>query len=651
MGFRTHYSEVELLAYLDGELSLGRRLLAAQHLRRCWACRQRAAELERDIESVTRGLSQSWSLAPGATSRAKQQFRRRRSGYESARTPRQAWIRHKAIAAVVAGLAVIALSAAFWPRSADRGALPEAASLLSRAASRPPLAGLEPAGGIVSQNFEVTFSENPPGGLKRRARLELHFARDAARASARWIEGNGHVRLSALYDRQSVSVRDGSGVIRRASLSSSAGADLAGLMAEGRDLAQLEAAFGRWLEQKCWEPVSLAADFAQFASRGGARLTVARQRDGAMVLSSSWTRSGERYEATLELDPASLAVRHSQVRLWRGNRCVEISLRPEPVRLIPAALARPDLFELPGLVRGGVAKAPAPEAAEALKAASPAVQLDPQLVWEQEVAIHAALHEAGLCGPDPVEVKASRTGITVTGVVQDEARLRRTMAAIRATNPPPWVGVSLQTVAEAIAEQRATPAAGVETTQAIQAAPGRIRANDLLADYFRAKGAGGRETLEQQVSEFARQSVEASELALLEAWSYQQHWRVSEKAGDWTPSARAYSQLERMMSDHLKRAARAAGANLELLRPLLQQLRPGPAVTPPASASVSPADLPRKADQAHRLALALFAAGASPAAEAGSEAESLSRFEAELRSLQSECGALERRAAQWRGPR
>lgn len=651
MGFRTHYSEEELLAYLDGELSLGRRLLAAQHLRRCWACRQRAAELERDIESVTRGLSQSWSLAPDATSRAKQQFRQRRSGYESSRTPREARVRFKAIAAAVAGLAVIALSAAFWPQPADHGALSEAASLLSQAASRSPLAELDPAGGIVSQNFEVTFSEDPPEGLKRRARLELHFARGAAQASARWIEGDGHVRLSALYDRQAVSVRDGSGVVRSASLGSRSGADLAGLMAEGRDLAQLEAAFGRWLELKCWEPVSLAADFAQFAARDGARLTVARQRDGIMLLSASWARSGERYEAALELDPASLAVRHSQVRLWRGNRCVEISLRPEPVRLVPAALARPDLFDLRGLAHDAVPKALAAETTESSKAAIAAVQLEPQTVWEQEVAIHAALHGVGLCGADPVEVKASRTGIAVTGVVRDEARLRETLAAIRAANPPAWVGVSLQTVAEAIAEQRATPAAGVETAQAIQTASGRIRANDLLADYFRTNGAGGRETLEQQVSEFARQSVEASEHALLEAWSYQQHWRVSERVGSWTPSARATSQMERMMSDHLRRAARAAGANLELLRPLLQQLRPGPVVTPPVSASISPADLPRRADQAHRLALALFASGADPAAEAGSEVESLSRFEAELRSLQSGCGALERRAAQWRGPR
>jgi anti-sigma factor RsiW len=93
MGFHKHYTDEQLLAYVDGELPWVRQLLAAQHLRYCWVCRQRTAELDRDIESVTRWLSQSWRLAPGGTAKAELRFRQIRGGYESAFAPRarQVW--------------------------------------------------------------------------------------------------------------------------------------------------------------------------------------------------------------------------------------------------------------------------------------------------------------------------------------------------------------------------------------------------------------------------------------------------------------------------------------------------------------------------------------------------------------------------------
>lgn len=639
MGFRKHYTDEQLLAYVDGELPWVRRLLAAQHLRHCWACRQRTSELERDIESVTRRLSQSWRLAPGGTAKAKLRFRQMRGGYESAIAPRARRPRRWALVAGAAGLAVLA---GFWLRTGNSPATPDGSTLLARAVRQAPLGGLAgvavPAGDIVQQSFEVTFAELPEGERARQARVDLFFERGSARASAQWTDGAGRAVFVGRYDGESSVVRDAGGVIRRARLSKGSGLDLAQVVAEGGDLAQLEAAFGRWLEQKCWEPVSLAADFAQFAEHEGAGLVVERQPDGGLQLNAIWSRVGERYEAALNLDPGTLRVRQSQVRLWRGNRCVEISFRPAPLRVMPARLAARALFDVRGLARE--------EAPRALAGVDngPTLALDPRAVWELEVALHAALHNAGLCGADPVEIKASRTGITISGVVRDESQLRSTLAAIRAAQPPAWVGVSLQTVAEAMAEQRPGSGGRAEEAQEGAAVSSRIRANDLLVAYFRQGSANGREAVEQRVSDFARQSVESSEQALMEAWSYQYHSRVMERSGEWDASPRAAAQMAGMLNDHLERVARAAGFHLELLGPVMERLSIQPQNIPTGGAG----NLPRRADQTHRLALALFAAGSNPQPEAASEGETLSQLYAELRALIAECDIVQQRDAQAR---
>lgn len=642
MGFRKHYTDEQLLAYVDGELPWVRRLLAAQHLRHCWACRQRTAELERDIESVTRGLSQSWRLAPGGTAKAKLRFRQMRGGYESAIAPRARRPRRWALMAGAAGLAVLAVAAGFWLRTGNSPATADGTTLLERAVRQAPLDALGDAGGvagdIVQQSFEVTFAELPEGKRARQGRVDLYFERASARASAQWVDTAGRAVFVGRHDGEASVVRDAEGVIRRARLSKGSGPDLAQVVAEGSDLAQLEAAFGRWLEQKCWEPVSLAADFARFAEREGAGLVVERQPDGGLQLNATWSRAGERYEAALNLDPGTLRVRHSQVRLWRGNRCVEISFRPAPLRVMPARLAARALFDVRGLARE---EAPRPLASAD---SGPALALDPRAVWELEVALHAALHNAGLCGADPVEIKASRTGITISGVVRDESQLRRTLAAIRAAQPPAWVGVSLQTVAEAMAERRAGTGGRAEAAQEDAAVASRIRANDLLVAYFRQASSHGREAVEQSVNDFARQSVESSEQALMEAWSYQYHSRVMERAGEWDASPRAAAQMAGMLSDHLERVARAAAVHLELLGPVLERLR----IQPLNISTGGAGDLPRRADQAHRLALALFAAGSNPQPEAASEGETLSRLYAELRALIAECDAVQQRDAQAR---
>ncbi len=59
----THYSDPELLAYVDGELSWWRRIRVRRHLEVCWKCRSRAHAQQEEIVRLTESL-ETWEY-PG----------------------------------------------------------------------------------------------------------------------------------------------------------------------------------------------------------------------------------------------------------------------------------------------------------------------------------------------------------------------------------------------------------------------------------------------------------------------------------------------------------------------------------------------------------------------------------------------------------
>lgn len=80
-----HLNEEQLLAYLDGEMSLARMRSARNHLRICWNCRSLLAELEAHIESISRLLLARTQDDGDRSIVAKEKFLRWRNAFEARR--------------------------------------------------------------------------------------------------------------------------------------------------------------------------------------------------------------------------------------------------------------------------------------------------------------------------------------------------------------------------------------------------------------------------------------------------------------------------------------------------------------------------------------------------------------------------------------
>lgn len=108
MSHPRHCSDADLLALLDGELPLGRRLRADWHLSRCWQCRARRAELDQQAQAFARAVAADTFPSPGRIADARISFEGRRKAWPSVR-PQPArprvWLALSCAAGVVAAMA------------------------------------------------------------------------------------------------------------------------------------------------------------------------------------------------------------------------------------------------------------------------------------------------------------------------------------------------------------------------------------------------------------------------------------------------------------------------------------------------------------------------------------------------------------------
>lgn len=80
-----HLNDDQLLAYLDGEMSNARMRAIRNHLRICWKCRSVLAELEAQVEAISRLLSARTKVDAERSDRAKERFLRWRRTFETQR--------------------------------------------------------------------------------------------------------------------------------------------------------------------------------------------------------------------------------------------------------------------------------------------------------------------------------------------------------------------------------------------------------------------------------------------------------------------------------------------------------------------------------------------------------------------------------------
>ena len=81
----THLNDEQLLAYLDGEMSMAQMRAVRNHLRICWSCRSVLAELEAQVEAISRLLLARTKHDEERSERAKERFLDWRNTYEAQR--------------------------------------------------------------------------------------------------------------------------------------------------------------------------------------------------------------------------------------------------------------------------------------------------------------------------------------------------------------------------------------------------------------------------------------------------------------------------------------------------------------------------------------------------------------------------------------
>jgi anti-sigma factor RsiW len=81
----THLNDDQLLAYLDGEMSIARIRAVRNHLRICWNCRSALAELEAQVEAISRLLLARTKVDADRSDRAKERFLQWRNAFETQR--------------------------------------------------------------------------------------------------------------------------------------------------------------------------------------------------------------------------------------------------------------------------------------------------------------------------------------------------------------------------------------------------------------------------------------------------------------------------------------------------------------------------------------------------------------------------------------
>jgi hypothetical protein len=82
-----HLIDDQLLAYLDGEMSIARMRAVRNHLRICWKCRSVLAELKAQVEAISRLLLARTKVDADRSVQAKERFLQWRNTFETEQGP------------------------------------------------------------------------------------------------------------------------------------------------------------------------------------------------------------------------------------------------------------------------------------------------------------------------------------------------------------------------------------------------------------------------------------------------------------------------------------------------------------------------------------------------------------------------------------
>ncbi len=528
--FEKHCTDEYLIAYLDGELSGLASRSVRRHLEACWQCRAHLDELAEQIRQVTIVVEDDMFPGPERVAWARMRIlagARRVAESTQAASPARVgvqpvtrWCLAAACAVLLVGVAII--------RTLPRTTKLAPVELLARAAGSDGTAN----GSLIFQEFKIVVEETRPAQRQRETRLRIWSEPGGSRFASKLQDGEGHLK-HALWlpgEGQEYRYRAAVGHAVPSAAHTPVTRDITAYLSDQPGIEQVEAALMAWLENRAWRPVSLAADLAVFVSAGG--VTASVERDGELLrLRARGSRGRGTLEFTLEIEPGNYRPRLARIRYDAPDSAFSLSLIPNPVGVIPAAVFKPDL---PLPVK------PLHESTPVVRLQSP-VTVTHRDVDEIEAETRFALHRIRACLGEPIEVLRDADGsVLVRGLAVTRDRKEQVAAALGTLVGSGELTLEVRTTEEAMRDQ--TPAGPSVPVPLIPGPAPERRALHVLLQ--------GRLGSAQEAARFASRVVSSSEELLSEAWALR---RLAERYGsrlDRLPP-RARILIEAMVRDHL----------------------------------------------------------------------------------------------------
>jgi hypothetical protein len=567
-----HSSDEILLAHLDGELGERQERRIARHLKACWECRARLAELEAQVEALAKAQSERSFPGKARIEAARARFLEWEERFEEER-PRErfspALWRNALRAAAV--LAVIAAGLAYWETGRRSRRQTEALLRQSQIAEQAFASSRE----VVHQVLRVEVAQIRPGRTERRSRLEVWSEASSGRLAFHWNDQEGKLKEAVL--------REAAPKPMPRPIAATQAVSLGDLSQHGLDPDRIEDGFLAWLKSRQWLPVGVTTDLAVFRSRGGVVLTAERTTSGDGQNVIRFHARGRSYGAdvawAVEVDAASFRVRWQHARYETPERAVELRLISERAELISAAGVRPGVFSPPSLAPE---KPRPPVIVERKRPAGPVRSGSEESAELDAVEVEALwlLHRIGACTGEVTEV-ASDPPMTlrIRALVRTEERKSELVAALAVLPARANVVLDVHTFDEAPAggtsTDRHSPTASRRTTLSLEKA--------FVRYLIERAGIRDRALAERQARELAQAGQSASGAAYVEGWALV---RLAER---FDPNRiaklppRARRMLEQMVRQHGAALRSRLEETRETLAPLLVAGAAPPEPLPPAA--------------------------------------------------------------------
>ncbi len=572
-----HSSDEILLAHLDGELGERQERCTARHLKACWECRARLAELEAQVEALAKAQSERSFPGKARVQAARARFLEWEDQFEAQRPKERLspvlWRRALGAAAV---LAIIAAGLTYWEIGRRNRRQTEALLRQSQTAEQAFASSRE----VVHQVLRVEVAQTRPRLLERRSRLEVWSETSSGRLAFHWNDQEGRVKEAVWRQATPKPMPRQAAAAQPVSLGD--------LSQHGLDPDRIEDGFLAWLKSRQWLPVGATADLAVFRSRGGVVLTAERTRSGDGQNVIRFHARGRSYGAditwTVEVDAASFRVRWQRARYETPDRAVELRLISERAELVSAASVRPEVFRPPALVPE---RPRAPVVVERKRPAGPVRSSleEPAGLDALEVEALWLLHRVGACLGEVTEITPEPPAtLRIRALVRTEERKADLVAALADLTARRDVVLDVHTFGEAAAA----------ATSGHRQRPAALSIEKALAQYFIERaGIRDRVLAGRQARELAQAGQSASGAAYSEGWALV---RLAERF-DSDRIAKLPPQARRMLEQMVRRHGAAVRSRLDEIRETLAPL---------VMAGVAPAEPPPPAESWTAAAFALF---------------------------------------------